>query len=89
MKKFILLLCILSFTIALFSQNLSSNNPKAIKYYNKGIKLYENYESLNAINKFKKALDIDPQFIEAHLLVAQIYSDLEIYDSSIVYYKSY
>ncbi|HNT70434.1 MAG TPA: hypothetical protein PKI83_02115, partial [Bacteroidales bacterium] len=87
MKKFILLICISSFTIALFSQNLSSNNPKAIKYYNDGIKFYENYESLNALNKFKKATEIDPQFIEAYLLVAQIYSDLEIYDSSIVYYK--
>lgn len=87
MKKFILLICISSFTIALFSQNLSSNNPKAIKYYNDGIKFYENYESLNALNKFKKAVEVDPQFIEAHLLVAQIYSDLELYDSSIVYYK--
>ncbi len=74
-------------SLTIFSQKLSSDDPKAIKNYKEGIKLYENYESINAIKKFKKAIELDPKFIEAYLITAQVYSDIEMYDSSIVYYK--
>ncbi len=74
-------------SLTIFSQKLSSDDPKALKNYKEGIKLYENYENINAIKKFKKAIELDPQFIEAYLITAQVYSDIEMYDSSIVYYK--
>lgn len=87
MKKFSLFIVMLMYCLVIFSQKLSSDDPKAIKNYNEGIKLYENYENINAIKKLKKAIELDPQFIEAYLVIAQAYSDLELYDSSIVYYK--
>ncbi len=74
-------------SLTIFSQKLSSDDPKAIKNYKEGIKLYENYENINAIKKFKKAIELDPKFIEAYLITAQVYSDIEMYDSSIAYYK--
>ncbi|HOB77719.1 MAG TPA: OmpA family protein [Bacteroidales bacterium] len=87
MKKIIFILSFLFGFTSLYSQKLSSNNSKAIKNFNEAIKLYENYNYLDAINKFKKAINIDPLFIEAYILTAQVYSDLNMFDSSIVYYK--
>jgi outer membrane protein OmpA-like peptidoglycan-associated protein len=87
MKKIILSIALLMCSLTIFSQKLSSDDPKALKNYKEGIKLYENYENINAIKKFKKAIELDPQFIEAYLITAQVYSDIEMYDSSIVYYK--
>lgn len=88
MKKIIFILSFLFGFTSLYSQKLSSNNSKAIKNFNEAIKLYENYNYLDAINKFKKAINIDPLFIEAYILTAQVYSDLNMFDSSIVYYKN-
>jgi outer membrane protein OmpA-like peptidoglycan-associated protein len=87
MKKIVLFICLLMCSLTIFSQKLSSDDPKAIKNYKEGIKLYENYENINAIKKFKKAIELDPKFIEAYLITAQVYSDIEMYDSSIAYYK--
>lgn len=58
--------------------NYTSSDKKAIKYFEKGLASYRNSEyELNELNNaeayLKEALDKDPNFVDAHILLSQVY----------------
>jgi len=68
-------------------KQLSSTNSKAIKLYEKAVDLYENRKDAESQAEVLKALDKDPSFSEAHLLLATIYTDAKQSDKAIEEYK--
>ncbi len=48
-------------------------------YFNRGFKYYVNGIDNKAINEFKKAIDIDPNFVAAHYYLAISYIDEAMY----------
>ena len=71
----LLLLCICSL---LYSQEMAytSQNKKAIKYYEDATKYYDAGQNENAVDQLKKALKEDSLFLEAHGMLGYIYHDL-------------
>jgi Flp pilus assembly protein TadD len=58
-------------------KRLSHNVPgKAAKEYEKGINLRKKHKFEDALSHFQKALEIDPEFVEAANDIGAIYSDL-------------
>lgn len=69
--------------------NYTSKNKKAIKYFEKGLASYRNAEYdrnelSNAEAYLKEALDKDPNFVDAHILLSQIYINKGDLKSAIV-----
>ncbi len=88
MKKAILLFSIFFLPFISFSQDkLSSNNARALSAYNRsnlslGQKLYN-----TAIRDLEEALRFDPNFIEAHYRLGDVYKKLSEYRKSLVQYQ--
>lgn len=58
----------------------TNQRDQAIDAYNRGVKLFEKHEYEPALDAFSKALEIDPNMVEAHWNSAISYSKLEEYD---------
>ncbi|HEV2668200.1 MAG TPA: tetratricopeptide repeat protein, partial [Blastocatellia bacterium] len=56
---------------------------EAIKFYNKGLELRDAGKLQAAAESFKKAIEIDANFTEAHALLAEIYMRQERYADAI------
>lgn len=76
MKKLSIIFLMLVFVPwALFAQQYSSSNSKAIKLFEKGqISLYQS-NSADAIHCFEKAIELDSNFIEPNIMLAEWYLD--------------
>lgn len=57
-------------------QNYSTKSKKAIKYYEEATEFYDGRNFEAATEDLKKAIKEDDSFIEAHMLLGYIYSDL-------------
>lgn len=55
----------------------SSKSKKAIKYYEEATKFYDLREKENAKSSLLKSIEQDNLFVEAHMLLSYIYSDLK------------
>ncbi len=66
----------------------SSKSKKAVKAYNIGASHYTSKNYNGAITSLEKSLDYDRDFIEAWLLLGDIYSDLKRFDKAIDAYNS-
>ncbi len=64
-------------TLSLDAQKLSSTSKKAIKEYDAGYSAYSQKRFQQAISYLNNAVKQDPKFIEAHLLIAESYLELE------------
>jgi outer membrane protein OmpA-like peptidoglycan-associated protein/tetratricopeptide (TPR) repeat protein len=73
--KLILGICLFLLAINSFSQSrkLSTDNKKALANFEKSIEAYNKYDYEETILHLKSAIDQDKNFIEAHLLLSQIY----------------
>lgn len=69
------------------ASNLMSNNDKAVTYYNKGVKASQNRNYQKAVEWFKKATIIDPNFVIAWDNVGFAYQHLGNHDRAIEAYK--
>jgi outer membrane protein OmpA-like peptidoglycan-associated protein/tetratricopeptide (TPR) repeat protein len=82
MKQFCkILLLLLSFhflfiTSVVAQQNYTTKNKKAISYYEEAVKYTTARDGENAKQSLLKAIEKDNLFIEAHMMLAYIYSDL-------------
>src|SRR5436190_17518884 len=54
----------------------SSNNAKAVKYYREAAAFYDVRRNQEALDELKKAIEKDKNFIEAYMLMGNIYSDM-------------
>jgi len=72
----IILACMLFMPEILFSQDkMLTKSKKAIDAYNSGLQNYSNNNYNIAEKYFLSAIDADPQFIDAYLVLAQVYED--------------
>ena len=66
-----------SFSFSVYSQqNYSTKSKKAIAYYEEAIKYTNARDGENAKQSLLKAIEKDNLFIEAHMMLGYIYSDL-------------
>ena len=65
----------------------SSDNSKAIKHYQQATAYYDVKKYDDAIEELKKAIDKDKNFVEAYMLMGDIYSDMGKKEESIAAYS--
>jgi len=88
MNKIIFFLLLLIITYPSKSQeNLSSSSKKAIKNYTNAIEFYEILELDKAIEFLNNAVKEDKNFIEAYLLLAQVFTDQNNFKDAISAYE--
>ncbi len=78
MKKNFLILYLLLTGAALFSQGLvklSTTNRKAKKYYQKAEYYLQKRDTDGALKSLQEALSLDSNFLEAHLLIGEVYEN--------------
>ncbi len=84
--SFFALVLLLTF-ITVSAQTNISGNKKAQKKLSEAIEMQRNYKPAEAINIAKQAEAIDPSYINVHLFLAEMYSNLKDYPKSIDSYK--
>jgi len=57
----------MAFATGLWGQQLESDNPRALAAFREGMRLAEQDDIQGALEKFRQAIAIDPNFIQAHL----------------------
>ncbi len=67
--------------------NYTTNNKKAIKLYEEGKRYYDMRNNELAELSFIQALEKEPNFAEAELLLAYVYSEKPDYDKAIEHYQ--
>jgi outer membrane protein OmpA-like peptidoglycan-associated protein len=58
-----------------YSQDVTTKSKKAIEAYNLGLRNYTSHNYTSAETLFLTAIQADPQFIEAYLVLAELYED--------------
>lgn len=84
--KRIFILFVLLFPLAMWAQNYSSKNSKAIKLFEKGQQALYQSRGADAINFFEQALAADPKFIEVNIMLAEWYLDTKNAEGAMQYY---
>lgn len=69
-------------SVPVSGQNLHTRSNKALKAYNKGKSAYDFVQYNEAEKNLLEAIERDPGFIEAHLILAELYSDIQRYKES-------
>jgi len=64
----------------------TSTNKGAVKNYETATSFYDNYENAKAKEELEKAISKDPAFIEAYILLANVYVDMREYEKAIDQY---
>lgn len=84
MKFYKLLIIFISFSYCCLAQGdgpkYTSKSEKAIKYFEKAQKSFDARLDDEAIKSLQKAIEIDPQFVEAHVFLSEIYGEHKKYD---------
>jgi len=83
---FILFFYLLSVTVSNAQHYPRTSSSKALKHFNNGKQHYEFFAMQEAISELKQAVQIDSNFIDAQLLLAEVSSDVKDYPLAI---KSY
>ena len=86
------LITLFCFLISVFSckaqeKQYTSKNKKAIKLYEEGKNYYDMRNNELAEIAFIQAIEKDPEFAEAELLLAYVYTDNMAYDKAIEHYQ--
>jgi len=68
-------------------QDLHTRSNRALKAYNDGKTAYEFFSYQDAEKNLLEATERDPGFIEAFLLLAELYKDTRKYDKSVNFYR--
>ncbi|MFH2143898.1 MAG: OmpA family protein [Bacteroidota bacterium] len=88
MIRGIISIALFLFVIQINSQeSYTIKNKKAIKLFEQAVYYYEKNDDLNAVAAVMKAVEIEPVFVEAYNLLAQIYEDRRDYEKAMFYYQ--
>lgn len=90
MKKNIfvfLLLCLQHFFVDAQHPKYSSNNSRAIKYFENAIKCFDQHYNDKAIQYLQDALKEDPAFVDAYIFEANVFEDQHKYEQAIEAYQ--
>lgn len=74
-------------SIAQRQEKISSTNKKAIKLYEEGKAYYDGRNNELAELSFIEAIEKDPNFVEAELLLAYVYTDTRAYKEALKHYE--
>ena len=69
----IILVILFAWSSSITAQNYHSKSRKAIRLFESSVELANNRQRKEAVDKCYKALDIDSTFLEAHVLLSEIY----------------
>lgn len=87
--KILLKICLsallLGMGISTDAQKLSTSSKKAAGLYNKGLSYYQSQDYEQAKNPLDQAIKKDDKFIEAYLLLSEVYFEQENYRSQVDY----
>lgn len=86
-RLFILLFYLLSIAVSSGQYSPRTSSSKALKHFTNARQHYEFYAMQEAISELKKAVEIDSNFIDAQLLLAEVCSDAKNYPLAIKSYK--
>jgi len=84
---FILFVCLFFVTVSDAQYYPRTSSNKALKHFNNGKQHYEFFAMHEAISELKLAVEIDSNFIDAQLLLAEVSSDVKDYPLAIKSYK--
>lgn len=87
-KICLLLLYIMPLALLAQTPELHTKSDKAKKHYLRAMEAYDMGKNEAAANDFNKAIESDPNLIEAHIVLAGIYQDGKKYDKAIAEYKA-
>lgn len=87
-KVIILLLFIATPYIVSAQYDYSTKNKKAIKYYEEALTAFGRMDYYNAADLMQKAIKADKKFIEAHIVLSEIYMDNGNYSKAIESYQN-
>lgn len=79
--------CFLLTTSSSKAQTLSSQNKKAIEFYDKGMAAFQQRKVEEAFNLFEKATEKDPNFAEAWMRLGSLYELTRQYDRAFQMYQ--
>jgi outer membrane protein OmpA-like peptidoglycan-associated protein len=68
-------------------QSYSTESKKAIGIYEEGLRFYDSKRNTEAEERFLKAIKVDDKFIEAHILLGDVYFDMGKAEQAIDMYK--
>lgn len=96
MKHLLIILHILAFTACGIAQNqYSTSNKKAIGYFEEAMKAPNSRSEINGQPKYQEGIDLllkaiekDPKFWEAHLVVAEFYEALGKNKDAIIHFEN-
>ena len=83
----ILILCCVGNKHICSQQEINTDSKKAINAYNQGVKMYTLHNYAEAIDLLKQAIEADQNFINAYLVLAEVYTDDNQYEKAIEAYK--
>ena len=87
-RTFILALSMLFLSrCSVTGQGLHTHSGRALKFYDLGKRDYEMLYFDQAESNLKIAVDEDPRFYEAHILLGQLYSDQGDWEKAVIYYR--
>ena len=87
MKRALILLSILFFSVLVQAQGYGSTSKKAIKRFEEAVSLYRGMDTPGAEEALLKAISADKNFIEAFGLLSQICYESGRIDDAIKYYR--
>lgn len=73
---------------SLLAQNYSTSNKKAIKAYDEALQSFNRMDYNTATELMLKAIKVDDKFIEAHIVLAEIYIEKGERKNAIISYKN-
>src|SRR6185436_14531184 len=92
MQKFLLTFFILLFFISVSSAQkdyqFRTKSKTAINFFKRAASYYDNKQNEEAISELEKAIQEDPNFLEARILLGDVYTDVKKYDKSAENYKA-
>lgn len=90
MKKLLLILLSIGFSISLFAQELpfsGTKNKKAEYYFGEALKTFQLQDFAKTQNWLDKALALDPNFIDAYMMLAEMKKDNDKFEDAIGLYN--
>ncbi len=87
-----LLFCIITFLLipaySIAQYNYSTSNKKAIKAYEEALQSFNRMDYTTAVDLMQKSIKADDKFIEAHIVLAEIYIEMSNRNNAIESYKN-
>lgn len=87
LRKVVFVMLVQAFAITAVAQKYSTKSKKAIKSFEDAYELMGQRKVDEAIAELNKAIEIDDKFIEARLMLGDIYTDFQEFDRAIDSYE--